>query len=164
MSKPCSLTAVIAALAVIACTGAPRVDTAAEADAVRQRYAHWLAAENRRDLETSVSFLTDDAVIQVEGAPAMTGRDAAREVWSSFFQIPYTAIEDVELRTVVVAASGDLAYDIGNWRIVVPSDAGTREETGKSTIVWQKRDGEWMAVVITFTRDAPPEPPQPSGN
>lgn len=164
MSKPRSLTVAVAVLAAMACTGTPSVDTAAEVDAVRQRYADWVAAENRRDLEASVSFLAGDAIIQAEGAPAMTGLAAAREVWTSFFEIPYTAIEDVEPRTVVVAASGDLAYDIGNWRIVLPSDTGTAEERGKSAIIWQKRDGEWKAVAITFSMDAPPAPPKPSGN
>jgi ketosteroid isomerase-like protein len=164
MSKPRSLTAVGALLAAAACTATPSVDTAAEAKAVRQRYAEWVAAENRRDLEASVSFLAADAIIQAEGAPAMRGLDAAREVWRSFFEIPWTAIEDVEPRTVVVATSGDLAYDVGNWRIVFPSDTGTTEERGKSTIIWQKRDGQWKAVAIAFSMDAPAAPAQPSGN
>ena len=161
MTKVSSLGTCAAVVAAIACSGTPNVDSAAEADAIRQRFADWVEAENRRDLEASVSFLTADAIIHAAGVPAMQGLDAARDVWSGMFEIPYSVIEDVEPRTVVVAASGDMAYDIGNWRLVLPSDSGTTEEKGKSAIIWQKRDGEWMAVAITFSMDAPAASPEP---
>lgn len=114
MSKPCLLTMVIASQVAMACSGSPDADTATEEDAVRQRYADWVAAENRRDLAVSVSFLALDAIIQAKGADAMRDLEAAREVWRRFFEIPYSTIEDVEPRTVVVASSGDLACDAGN--------------------------------------------------
>jgi uncharacterized protein (TIGR02246 family) len=158
MSRFSFLFTVVAALAAMACTGTPIVDTAAEVDAVRQRQADWVAAENRRDLEATVSFLAADAIIQGEGAPVLRGRDGARELWSGIFAVPFTAIEHFQPRTVVVASSGDMAYDIGNFRVVLPSDTGTTEQRGKSTIVWQKTDGEWLAAAIAFSMDAPPTP------
>jgi uncharacterized protein (TIGR02246 family) len=164
MPKRCATSAVLLLVLATACTTVPTVDTAADVEAVRSRYADWVAAENRRDVEAAVSFLAPDAIIQGEGAPEMTGHDAAREVWQGFFAIPYSSLEDVAPRKVVVAASGDLAYDIGSWRLILPSDSGTTEERGKSAIVWQKRDGVWSAVAITFSSDAPPPATTPTGN
>jgi len=139
--------------ASVGCATAPKVDTAAEAAIIRQRFADWVAAEKRRDLETAVSFLTEDAVVQAEGSPAVIGREAAKAVWKGLFEMPYTEIADIEPRTVAVSASGDLAYDAGNWKVISP---GSAEERGKSLLVWQKRDGKWMCVAIVFTMDTPP--------
>jgi uncharacterized protein (TIGR02246 family) len=145
--------------ASVGCAAAPKVDTAAEAGVIRQRFADWVAAEKNRDLETAVSFLTEDAVVQSEGAPAVIGREAAKAVWKGIFEMPYTDIADIEPRTVVVSASGDLAFDVGNFKVVMPGPNGAAEERGKSLLVWRKRNGEWMCVAISFTMDAPPAPP-----
>ena len=156
MLAPRTLLPVLVLAVSIGCTSAPKVDTAAEVAIIRQRFADWVAAEKRRDLETAVSFLTEDAVVQAEGSPAVIGRDAAKAVWKGLFELSYTDIADIEPRTVVVSASGDLAYDVGNWKVITP---GSAEERGKSLLVWQKRDGKWMCVAIVFTMDTPPVPP-----
>jgi ketosteroid isomerase-like protein len=145
----------------IGCGSTPKVDTAAEANVVRQRYADWVAVEKRRDLEGAMSFLAPDAVIQPEGAPAVKGIEAARDIWRAIFEIPYTDMVDVEPRTVVVSQSGDLAYDVGSFKIVIPGPDGPTEERAKSLVVWQKRDGQWVAVVNTWSMDAPAAPPAP---
>ncbi len=68
---------------------------------------------------------------------------------------------DTEPRTVVVSQSGDMAYDIGSFKIILPAPNGATEVRAKSLVVWQKREGQWKAVVNTFSMDAPavPEPP-----
>ena len=59
-------------------------------------------------------------------------------------------------RTVEVAASGELAYDVGPWAVVFEGEDGCTEAPGKSTIVWRKLDGEWKCVLMSFSMDAPP--------
>jgi uncharacterized protein (TIGR02246 family) len=158
MFKPAILAAV--AMVAVGCSSPRPVDQASEVMAIRQRYADWVDAEKRRDLDAAVSFLAPDAVIQAEGAPAVHGRDAARAVWQGIFELPYTDLQDIEARTVVVAQSGELAYDLGNWKVLVPGPNGsTAEERGKSAIVWVKREGTWMAEAISFSMDAPQVPP-----
>jgi len=142
--------------ASIGCAPAREIDKTDEVSAVRQRYADWVAAEKRRDLEASMSFLAPEAIIQGEGAPAIRGADAARGVWKEFFAIPYSDIVDVEPRTVVVARSGDLAYDVGSWRLIVPGNNGVTEERGKSTIIWQRLHDQWKVTAIAFSMDMPP--------
>jgi len=58
--------------------------------------------------------------------------------------------------------SGDLAYDMGSWKLILRAASGNVEERGKSAIIWREPDGEWKAVVITFSSDAPPAGGEPS--
>lgn len=55
-----------------------------------------------------------------------------------------------------MAQSGDFASDIGNWRLTLPGANGGTEERGKSAIVWQKQDGQWLAISMSFSRTRPP--------
>jgi len=135
------------------CETSPTVDTELEAAAIRQRFAAWVQAEVRKDMEGSLAFMAPDIVLQPEGAPATIGLQAARDMYKALFEIPYTAVPDVEPRTVLVARSGDLASDIGSWELHL---ADGSVQPGKSAIVWQKRDGKWLAIAMSFSMDAPP--------
>ena len=159
MRMSSQLLSLFALAALIDCGSAPKVDTAAEAQVVRKRYADWVEAEKRRDLEAALSFLAPDAVVQGGDAPAIKGLAAARALWKEIFAIPYTDMVDVEPRTVVVAQAGDMAYDYGNFKIILPGLNGHTEVRAKSLVVWKKVDGQWKAVVDTFSMDAPSAPP-----
>ena len=161
MVAQCMFSAV-ALVALPGCSPTPKVDNAAEVTAVRKRYSDWCQAEKRRDLEAAVSFLAPDAVVQGGNAPAVKGVEAARTLWKEIFNIPYTDFVDTEPRTVVVSQSGDMAYDVGNFKLILPGPNGPTELRAKSLVVWQKRDGQWKAVVNTFSMDAPPAPESPS--
>jgi len=162
MQKSRNLLTALALAVLIGCGTTPKVDNAAEVTAVRKRYSDWVQAEKRRDLEAAMSFLAPDAVVQGGDAPAIKGIEAARVLWKEIFSIPYTDMVDIEPRTVVVAKSGDMAYDAGNFKIIIPGEHGSTEVRAKSLVVWQKIDGQWKAVVNTFSMDAPPEPVAPS--
>ncbi len=105
-------------------------------------------------MEASLSYLAPDAVVQAGGSPTLVGIHAMRSFYEEFFKIPYTDVV-MEERTVVVASSGDLAYDIGPWKLVFEGPEGVTESPGKSTIIWRKFDGQWKCVVMTFSMDAP---------
>jgi len=131
------------------------IDFEAEEQAIHQLNADWFAAEARRDMEATLSFMTSDVINQPEGAPTTVGIDATHTFYESFFEIPYVDLERLP-RTVVVAASGDLAYDIGPFNVVFENESGRTKSPGKSMIVWRKLDGEWKAVAVSFSSDSPP--------
>ena len=146
-------------LSVFTCAGcapsAPDIDLDAEKQAILDLNANWFADEVRRDIDASLSYLAPDVVVQTAGAPAIHGIDAARSLYEGFFKIPYIDLVGVP-RTVVVAASGDLAYDIGPSNFVFEGDNGRTEVPAKSTIIWRKLNDEWKVVVLSFTADTPP--------
>jgi len=72
-----------------------------------------------------------------------------------FFPTPYADIVLSEPRTIVVAASGDIAYDIGPWMVVFEGEDSPIEVPGKSAIVWRKSGDQWKSVFMSFSFDAP---------
>jgi len=135
----------------------PEIDFEAEEQAIHQLNTDWFAAEARRDMEATLSFMTSDVINQPEGAPTTVGLDATRTFYEGFFELPYADLERLP-RTVVVAASGDLAYDIGPFNVVFESESesGSTKSPAKSMIIWRKFDGEWKAVAVSFSSDSPP--------
>jgi len=154
---------ILGALSPAGCAAKPpTVDIVAEESAVRQRDAGWWAAEKRRDTDAAMSFVAENGVIHEDGHPAITGRESLRDAYKEFFAIPYTDFS-VEPRAITVAASGDLALDIGSWKIIVDENGKKSELPGKSTIVWKKVNGEWKVVACAVTMDTPPAPAPPAG-
>jgi ketosteroid isomerase-like protein len=147
--------ALVTSLAVACAPGSPEVDLAAEEAGLRQSTTEWFAAEVRRDMEACLSYVAPDVVIQPEGAPTITGVTEMRALYEEFFEVPFTDLV-MEPRTIVVAQSGDLAYDLGGWKMIFEGPDGKTEAPGKSTIIWRKIDGEWKAVVMSFSMDTPP--------
>ena len=133
----------------------PVVDVVAEEEAIRKLTTDWFADELRRDMEASLSYLAPDAVLQLEGAPTIVGTTAIRAAYEEFFKTPFTDWV-MEPRTVVVAASGDLAYDIGSFKMVFEGPEGRTEVPQKSTIIWRKLEDQWKCVVLAFSNDIPP--------
>ncbi len=154
--KCLSLAASILAFSVsVACVSSqPDVDLGAEEETIRKLTTNWFADETRRDMEASLSYLAPNAVIQPEGGPTLVGIDAMRSLYEELFKIPYTDLV-MQQRTVVVASSGDLAYDIGPWKMVSAGPDVVIETPGKSTLSWRKLDGQWKCVVMSFSMDTP---------
>ena len=130
------------------------MDHDAEQEEIRRLTIDWVASEVRRDMEACLSYLAPDAVVQLEGTPTINSIAAMRDYWQQLFKTPYTDIV-LEPRTVVVASSGDFAYDYGTWTVVFDSEDGRIEEPGKSNIVWRKLNGQWKSVFMSLCMDAP---------
>lgn len=151
----------IVMLGVLTCIGctpaAPDIDLVAEEEAIHKLMAEWFADEVRRDIDASLSYMTEDVVVHAEGAPPIVGIDGTRAMYEEFFKVPYVDLEILP-RNVVVAASGDFAYDIGPFNFVFEGEDGRTVAPFKSAIVWRKLDGQWKAVVASFSSNTPPAP------
>jgi ketosteroid isomerase-like protein len=133
-----------------AAEAAPAVDLAAEEQAVRDSSMQWLAAEQGRDLLTMMSFIDANAIVMFDGQ-VERGR-AAIETAS---QARWEANPDAKLEwatgSVHVAASGDLAYELGSWTMDPGGLANPDAATGDYVCVWRKVDGQWKMVVDAGT-------------
>jgi uncharacterized protein (TIGR02246 family) len=134
-------------------SGVAFADAAADEQAIRALDASWSQAAGTKDLDKTVSFYADDASILPPNMPIATGKAAIRTVWSQFMAMPGFFITFAPSK-VVIAKSGDLAYEIGTFQFTA-NDAQGKPATsvGKFVVNWQKRDGKWMVVADIFNDD-----------
>jgi len=158
--------ALICALALAGCAAPQPVEPpdtrAADEAAIRASIVSWAAAAQAKDVERFVSVYADDAVLMLEDVPDISGIAALREGVGGMMQDPHFALS-FEPDNVVVARSGDLAYETGSFSMTMtgPDDAPATE-TGHYVVVWRKQaDGTWKAVVDAPVSDPPEEPESP---
>ena len=161
------LGAIAAALLATGCAKkepeAPAVDLAAEAQAVRDRSAEWMKLAQAKDaagiasgiLATNVVTMYDGVIN--EGAAAFQATSEA-----NFAARPNSTISWVT-DEVHVAASGDLAYELGTGTDDVDGEGEAAPTTGRYVTVWTKADGTWRAVVDAGTTPKPAEAAAPAG-
>jgi uncharacterized protein (TIGR02246 family) len=127
-----------------------------EHDAVLTAEHDWAMAAKQRDLDRSVSFMADDAVMFPPGSRAIVGRAAIREYMAAGFATPGFSVTWVP-EEVVVAQSGDLAYTRSRSVYTLPGpDGQTQTVHAKGVAIWRKSaHGHWRCVVDIWN-DAPP--------
>ena len=130
------------------------VDIEAEKKLLAQLAQDWYAAENRKDVEAEMAFISDDIIFQPANAPQLIGKEAVRKFISEFHKM-LVSISGGPTR-IEVSSSGDFAYDIGRGKAVIKGPEGTFEDDEKYLIVWRKIDGKWKCVAWSFNSDKPP--------
>lgn len=113
--------------------------------AITQRYQEWMKAIRERDLEGILSIYADDATYMPPGRPLASGSAKLREVWGGYLQRKDFIAEYTP--TLHVSDAGDMAYDIGRYRISMTKDEGPVSFVGKYVVVWQKLNGQWRAML-----------------
>ena len=131
----------------------PAVDIEAEKQVIIQLNQQWFEAENRKDLEATMSNAAEGIIIQSQDMPQFEGLAALRNFYTEFFKI-LVSIEGGSTN-VVISESGDMAWDYGWNRNVIEGPEGPIEGEAKYLGVWQKIDGKWKAVAISFNGNKP---------
>ena len=155
---------VVAAIAV-GCAQRPAEppDTrAADEAAIRASIREWSAAAQAKDVAKFVSFYADNAVVMMAGTPDISGITAIRDGIGGMMQDRNFALS-FEADSVVVARSGDLAYETGAYSMSMTGpDNKPATEQGHYVVVWRKQaDGAWKVAVDAPLSDPPAEPLAP---
>lgn len=132
---------------------------AAEASAIQALDEQWSATAARNDLEGTVAFYADDAVLLPPNAPIATDRKSIRESWAALLG-PNTAVS-WKVSKVEVAKSGELGYLYGTYSLSIqdPKGGPPVRDTGKLVEIWKKQaDGKWKCIVDTYNSDLPSTP------
>jgi uncharacterized protein (TIGR02246 family) len=131
---------------------------AANEAAIRDLDAQWSKTAAAHDLNGTLSYYSDDAVLLPPNAPVANTKDAIRAVWVEL-AAPSVAIS-WQASKVEVAKSGDLAYSIGSYTLAMQDPEGKLiSDRGKFMEVWKKQsDGKWKAVADTYNSDLPAQP------
>ena len=116
-----------------------------------------LEAERNKDIEKTLSFFTEDSVLQAPDAPQVEGLDGVRAILDEMYQLPMEHFESGHEK-IVVCSDGDMAYELGWYRMPFEGPDGFVEEEGKYTIVWRKVDGDWKYLVGCWNSNEPSSP------
>ena len=138
-----------------ACQTSATPDTrAADEAALRKLDDEWSKATGSRDLEKTISYYTDDAVVMLPNIPTLTSKEAIRSLWKAMLESPSFS-GGWKATKVEVARSGDLAYVSGNYEFTERDDSGKPiTDKGKYFAVWRKQtDGNWKCIADMFNSD-----------
>lgn len=131
-------------------------DPAAVEQEIRDLDKKWVGAVVRGDVATIVGFYAPDGAFLLPNAPPAEGPEAIGEAWKGLMSLPNFSLNFRPTR-IDVAASGDLATDIGTYDLAFSSNGGRVRDEGKYVLVWKKINGEWkvLADILNSNLKAP---------
>src|SRR5215813_3953780 len=142
---------------------APVDSRATDESALKMLDTYWSQAANARDVDKTISYYSDDAIVMPPNSPQATGKEPIRGLWKAMLGAPGFTGGWKPLK-VEVARSSDLGYVSGTYEFT-ENDANGKPMTdkGKYVEVWRKQvDGGWKCVADIFNSDLPPIAPAPT--
>jgi uncharacterized protein (TIGR02246 family) len=139
--------------------------TAAAADtkieqALRDLDAKWSAAADAKDVDKTVSYYAESAVVMPPNASAATTKESIRSAWKEMLTTPGSAIS-WKATKVEVAKAGDLAYVSGTYEETMTDASGKPvKDRGKYVEIFKKQaDGTWKVVADIWNSNLPASAP-----
>ena len=120
--------------------------------AVRRITQEWVLACNTRHLDDLLELYVSDALVLRSNCPPIRGAAAVREF---FFGALDAGLGEVEVEPLRVDVVGDLAYEAGRCKALIPSSTGKRrEERGKYLWVFARQpNSEWKLAADCWSSD-----------
>src|ERR1700724_1329093 len=134
-------------------TAAAKGESMSRAEAaVRRLTQEWVLACNTRQLDDLIDLYITDALVLRSNLSPVRGATAVREF---FFSALDTGLGEVEVEPTRVEVVGDMAYEAGRCKALVPSATGTRREE-RGEYVWEfsrQSNGEWKLAADCWSSD-----------
>jgi len=86
-------------------------------------------------------------------SPKAVGREALVQAWTGVTSIPGVQLT-FETESLTFAKSGELAVEVGTYKMVMGEGAAQVTDTGKSVVTWIRKDGKWQVFTDMFSSDA----------
>jgi len=136
---------------------APAADTKSAIEkALRDLDAQWSAAAGAKDVDKTVSYYAEGAVVMPPNAPAATTKESIRSAWKEMLTSPGAAIS-WKATKVEVAKAGDFAYVSGTYEETMTDVSGKPvKDRGKYVELFKKQaNGTWKVIVDIWNSDLP---------
>lgn len=135
-------------LAAIVGCGLQKIDTQAEGEKLIEVSREWSRTAGSRDIEKTLSYWADDAVVISAGEPTRKGKNEIRQMIAKGYKNPDFKIS-WEPKKVEISESGDLGYLLEETQITVKDSTGQPlTQRFNAVTVWKKQtDGSWKNVV-----------------
>jgi ketosteroid isomerase-like protein len=120
----------------------------AEIGALMQTSRDWAKAAENRDIERTLSYWADDAIVLEPDQPAYIGKMAIRQMVQTSMKIPKFSITWAP-ESGVISKSGDIGYLIEHNRVTFADSTGkVHTQFAKTVTIWRKdATGAWKCVV-----------------
>ena len=129
---------------------ASRVDKQAEEQKIRGLEQRWREALAAKDSAAVGGFYAQGGFYLPQGSNGYEGPDSIRSRWAWEFRGRKFDLER-EPRKVEVADAGDMAYEVGTYKVIW--DKPQRgQAAGNYVTVWKKENGERKTAVYIYQR------------
>ncbi len=147
-------TTVIAVAFMIVSCDQQKIDTRAEGEKIMQLSREWSQVASTGDVDKTVSYWADDAVVMSSQQPPLKGKKTIRQMVEESYKIPGFRIS-WQPQSVEVSKSGDLGYLIEDSQVSFTDSTGkVITQKNKGVSIWRKQaDGSWKNVVDISTPD-----------
>lgn len=132
-------------------TGAANsVDKQGEEQKIRGLEQHWREALAAKDSAAVGRFYTEGGFYLPQGSNGYNGPDRIRSRWAREFSGREFDLER-EPRKVEVADAGDMAYEVGTYKVSWDKPQ-KGQGAGNYVTVWKKENGEWKTAAYIWNR------------
>lgn len=141
----------------IASLPAPAADgpMAREAEAaIRATDARWSEDLYAGRLDRVMENYDENAAFLTHGSPLIRGKAAIRAWFRERLDTPgYSA--RFRPTEIIIAASGDMAYELGEFEATVLSGGRTMRVKGKHLVTWRWNGARWLVTAESINTDGP---------
>jgi ketosteroid isomerase-like protein len=129
---------------------------------LRDLDAQWAKAAAAKDVEQTIAYYSDDAIVLPPNATSAATKEAIRNVWKDMFASPGLVITWQPTR-VQVGKSGEMAWVRGTYELTMNDASGKPiDDRGKYLEVWEKQtDGNWKCAADMWNSDLAASAPAP---
>jgi ketosteroid isomerase-like protein len=123
---------------------------------LRDLDAQWSKAAAAKDVERTIAYYSDDALVLPPNATSATTKETIRNVWKDMLASPGLVISWKPIR-VELGKSGEIAWVSGTYELTM-NDASAKpvNDRGKYLEVWEKQtDGNWKCRADMWNSDLP---------
>ena len=121
---------------------------------LRELDAQWSKAAAAKDLEQTVAYYSEDAIVLPPNATSAATKETIRNVWKDVLAAPGLVITWKPIK-VKLGSSGDMAWVSGTYELTVNDPSGKPDnDRGKYLEVWEKQpDGNWKCAADMWNSD-----------
>ena len=142
-------------------SGSPSEKPSGVEQLLRDLDAQWAKAAAAKDVEQTIGYYSDDAIVLPPNATSAATKEAIRNVWKDMFAIPGLVISWQPTR-VQVGKSGEMAWVRGRYELTMNDASGKPIDRGKYLEVWEKQtDGNWKCAADMWNSDLAASAPAP---
>jgi ketosteroid isomerase-like protein len=129
---------------------------------LRDLDAKWSKAAAAKDVDQTIAFYSDDAIVFPPNATSAATKEAIRNGWKEMFGSPGSMISWQPTK-VQVGKAGEMAWVSGTYEMTL-NDANGKpiNDRGKYLEVWQKQtDGNWKCAADMWNSNLAPSASAP---